>query len=89
MKNDAVIFVSEGDAVEVDDTRAARLGCGRGFSRSHGEKETNDYNFGDHRKRGVTESCRTGTRQLVHGAEELGRDRFLAFSWRVDVGKCN
>ena len=62
MKNDAVIFVSEGDAVEVDDTRAARLGCGRGFSRSHGEKKTDDGNLGCHRKWGVTETCKAGAR---------------------------
>jgi hypothetical protein len=48
VKNDAVIFVSEGHAVEVDDPRAAWFGCGRGFARSHGKKETDDGNLGYH-----------------------------------------
>jgi hypothetical protein len=49
VKNDAVTFVSEGDAVEV--MIRVRPGCVVD-ARSHGEEETDDGDLGDHRKGG-------------------------------------
>jgi hypothetical protein len=86
--NDAVIFVSEGDAVEVDDPSVTWFGSGRSFARSHGKKETVDGYLGDDCKGGVSESCLVGARELVHCLEELRRERFLALSWWVYVGEC-
>jgi hypothetical protein len=88
LKNDAIIVLSEGDAVEVDDPSTAWFGYARGFARSHGNKELENGNLGYHREGSVSESCLSSARELVHGSEELRCDRFLVLSWWVDIGEC-